>query len=112
MGEPLRSRSERPEAAALERRSHVAYKALAEYRLWRDGEQTSAEAELWDELRLGEEATRRESDPGRRLLATVEIRERTLARLRDLFGPPRLPRYSVEELTKRKPISNPEEGER
>jgi hypothetical protein len=112
MGEPLKSRVERPDIAALERRGRAAYKTLIEYRLWRDGEQTSAEAELWDELRLAEAAARRESDTGRRLLATVEARERALPRLRDLFGPPRLRRYSVEELTEGRPIPNPEEGER
>jgi hypothetical protein len=112
MGEPLKSRSECPDLAALERRSRAAYKALVEYRLWCDGEQASAEAELWDELRLAETAARRESDTSRRLLATVEARERALARLRDLLGPPRLRRYSVEELTEGRPISNPEEGER
>jgi hypothetical protein len=112
MGEPLKSRAERRDIAALERRSRAAYKALIEYRLWRDGEQTSAEAELWDELRLGESAARRESDTGRRLLATVETRERALARLRDLLGSPRLRRYSVEELTEGRPTPNPEEGER
>jgi hypothetical protein len=95
----------------LERRSRAAYKALVEYRLWRDGEQTSAEAELW-ELRLAESAARREPNTGRRLLATVEAREQALARLRDLLGPPRLRRYSVEELTEGKPMPNPEEEER
>jgi hypothetical protein len=110
MGEPLKSRAEHPDLAALERRSRAAYKALVEYRLWRDGEQTGAETELWDELRLAEAAARREPDTGRRLLATVEAREQALVRLGDLLGPPRLRRYSVEELTEGRPISNPEEG--
>jgi hypothetical protein len=108
VGEPLKDRSERADITALEHRNRAAYKALAEYRLWRDGEQTSAEVELWDGLRLGEAAARRESVPARRLRATVEVREQVLARLRDLLGTPELRRFSPDELTTSK--STPNEG--
>jgi hypothetical protein len=100
MGKPLRSDGERRVRAGLERRGRAAYRGLVEYRLWRDGEETSAEVELWDGLRLEEAAARREGDEDIRLLATVDARERTLAALRDLLGRPRLRRFTVEELTK------------
>lgn len=108
MGEPLKGRPERADIAALEQRNRVAYKALAEYRLRRDGEQTSAEVELWDGLRLGEAAARRESAPTHCLRATVEVREQVLARLRDLLGTPQLRRISLDELTTSK--TTPDDG--
>jgi hypothetical protein len=108
VGEPLKDRPERADIAALEQRNRAAYKALAEYRLWRDGEQTSAEVELWDGLRLGEAAARRESVPAHRLRATAEVREQVLTRFRDLLGTPQLRRISLDELTASK--STPNDG--
>jgi hypothetical protein len=108
MGEPLKSRPEGGGIAALEGRKRAAFKALAEYRLWRDGKQTSTEVELWDGLRLGEAAARRESVPAHRLRATVESREQALARLRSLLGTPELRRFSPDELTTSK--STPNDG--
>ncbi len=105
MGEPLRNEGVRRDHAELERRDSAAYKALAEYRLWRGCEQTSAEAELWDELRLAEAVARHEADPGCDLLARVEARERTLTRLRDLSGPPQLRHFNPEEIRKLTSVS-------